>query len=215
MSNYIEVTNGNRIIINDTYHNFGVISKITSFSWTKALTQYASLYYFILSLPDNQLLFVHCSSPNYAFTLIRLGDGTAKFMVFCLNNASINNIAGKLTIYVYGESTATGNTGLQIINANGVPIFDSTRTYLRMIGVVNYVEEGTSSFSHKIAVTPPFAGGWNLDESDEYTQPDCCTICFPTESSIEMEAREYYLPDGSIDGGYCGLTPLLVANIDN
>ena len=209
MSNYIEVSNGKRTIINDEYQNLWLEQKLTNLSYT-AVTNSTVRYYTDISIPSEKIIMIHCTSPNYYFSCMRTPSYT-RLGVFLQNGASISSINNYLTVYIFGNTTGgSSNSGVQVMNSGGNVIFDGSKKYLRIIGVSNYSSGGTMSYSNKIAVTIP--QGWYFSGIFMYID----TIYFPSEQSATMtRISAGRFPSDTGGDGYTGQHPILVANVDN
>jgi hypothetical protein len=213
MSSYIEISNGNRITINDSYVNATLAQRITSFSMTSA----TGAYYQDFSIPSTQLLMIHCSSPNYAFHLGRL-PSTTRLTVYLKNGTSISNINSYLTVYVYDTVNGTsGNCGVQVFNSSGSAIFDSSKNYVRMLDnftysttTVDFTYTCSKSYSSKVMATPPQEWGWDHQKLYYYV------ISFPSETSIYTECiQNGLMPKNSGFRNMVAVNPILIANADN
>lgn len=209
MSNYIEISNGSRIIINDEYQNLWLEQKITNIGYT-ADTGSTIHYHSDISISSDKIIMIHCTSPNYYFFCMRT-PSYARLGVSLHNGASISSLNNYLTVYVFGNTTGgSGSSGVQVMNSSGNVIFDGSKSYLRVIGISDYSEGKTISYGNKIATTLP--QGWYFSGIYMY----CGMIYFPNEYSASM-AKESYgrFPSDTGGDGHTGQQPILVANVDN
>ena len=143
MSEYIEVTNNSKVIINDYWHNLALKSKISSVTIGSSYT--------VSKQAQSDLVFVHCYTAGCSF--------------YTLNYKNYSVIttmsSGVFDIYLYGETTTNNSSGLAVYNSSGAQIFNSGLKYMKVIGCTS--STGTFSYGNKIAIACGFQ--WEEDET--------------------------------------------------
>lgn len=218
MSSYIEINNGGRITINDSYKNLLLLNKINSLSFTKENNTYTdNIYYADITEDDDKILLVSCSSSNYGFNIVR-ASSNIHLRVNCINGASISDINNYLTSYVFGYSDTSNNSGLSVYNSSGQVIFNSNNKYLRIIDCIDYNTNDSisRSYSHSVIALPPcfmdvfrFSSGRFPVITDEI-----CYGAFMYFSNSSNISFSIFNPSGSTIPEHTG-DHILVANKDN
>ena len=193
MSNYIEVINGSKILINDSWHNLSLKQKISSIYLNNN-------YYTIQKSNTTDIVFLCCYTPSCIFHAINY-ETVAYFYT---------KYSGTFDAYIYGEQTSYTGNGLAVYNASGAEIFNSNLKYLKILDYKhNY---GTYSYSNKIGVYSDIS--WQEDISGNMISRTAYKM--PTTSSVQMMNDPNIDWDGESDPGpSLGNNTILIANVDN
>lgn len=235
MSNYIEVKNGQSIVVNDSYQNVSfdstaIIRASSSIDWSHGITvkdisdgDYAwysasntmTLY---AKVPADKIIGIYCPSPNFGFYIKRKKAG--EWLEITIRNrvggSTRDFLNSYLTLYYFSYKTSTQGTGLQVMNSSGECIFNSNLKYLRVIDYILQRNDsdpndlGTRSYNCNIAVMigclQERVGAKHAKEQYVY---------FPNSKSFGVYVNDHYVSSDSTSKEVHGCTSIVVINTDN